>query len=232
MLADLVVWYFVFVFSTTFHEAAHAFVSYQGGDSTAYEGGQVSLDPVPHIRREPVGMVVIPLLSFFLTQMQFMIGWASAPFNPLWANRHPRRYALMSFAGPAANLLLALVAFIAIKVLMSQGVFLPASSPSLARMVQVPGEAGYASPLGALAMALSILLNLNVLLGLFNLMPLPPLDGAAIVEGAAPNSAGRLVAKLREVPMFGLLGLIIAWQVFPYIMSPAFHQVWSWLYGL
>src|SRR4051794_31872845 len=56
-------WYFVFLFSTTFHEAAHAWVAQRGGDLTAYEGGQVSLDPRPHIRREPWGMVVLPLLS-------------------------------------------------------------------------------------------------------------------------------------------------------------------------
>ena len=70
-------WYVVFVFSTVLHEAAHAFASWRLGDSTAYQGGQVSVNPVPHIRREPVGMVVVPIISFVFTG--WMFGWASAP---------------------------------------------------------------------------------------------------------------------------------------------------------
>src|SRR5574339_1215078 len=107
-LASLVVGYVVFLFSTTFHEFSHAVVAYLGGDRTAYEGGQVSLDPVPHIRRSPFGLVVVPLISF--VAFGWMIGWASAPFDPRWAGGHPRRYAAMSVAGPIANLLLAAVA--------------------------------------------------------------------------------------------------------------------------
>ena len=99
MIANLIVWYIVFVFSTTFHEFAHAFVAYKGGDLTAYEGGHVSLDPIPHIRRSPFGMVLVPLISFW--QMGWMIGWASVPYDPEWGRRHPRRQALMSLAGPA-----------------------------------------------------------------------------------------------------------------------------------
>lgn len=63
-LAEGLLWYVVFIFSTTFHEAAHAFTALKLGDSTAYEGGQVTLDPLPHIRREPVGTIVFPILSF------------------------------------------------------------------------------------------------------------------------------------------------------------------------
>ena len=74
--------YIVFLFSTTCHEAAHALVAKLGGDSTAALSGQMTLNPVPHIRREPWGMVVIPILAFLFTRG--MIGWASAPFDPLW----------------------------------------------------------------------------------------------------------------------------------------------------
>src|SRR5215470_18953062 len=95
------IWYVAFLFSTTCHEASHALVAKLGGDDTAARGGQVTLNPMPHIRREPWGMVVIPILSFVLAQR--MIGWASAPFNPDWERRYPRRAAWMALAGPAAN---------------------------------------------------------------------------------------------------------------------------------
>ncbi len=100
--------YIVFLFSTTCHEAAHGLVAKLGGDSTAALAGQVTLNPVPHIRREPWGMVVIPILAFLFTRG--MIGWASAPFDPLWEQRQPRRAALMALAGPAANFTLMFIA--------------------------------------------------------------------------------------------------------------------------
>ena len=98
------VYYVVFLFSTTLHEAAHAWAALRGGDPTAYHGGQVSLDPRSHIRREPFGMVVLPLVSVALSGWPF--GFASAPYDPYWAQRHPRRAAWMALAGPAANLAL------------------------------------------------------------------------------------------------------------------------------
>jgi hypothetical protein len=108
-LALGLVWFLAFLFSTTVHEAMHAFVAWKGGDPTAYHGGQVSLSPIPHIKREPIGMLVVPLLTS-LTQ-GWAMGWASAPYDPLWAERHPQRAALMASAGPAGNFMIALVAF-------------------------------------------------------------------------------------------------------------------------
>src|SRR4249920_2382899 len=113
-LALGVVWYVVFLLSTTCHEAGHALAAKLGGDMTAARGGQVSLNPVPHIRREPFGMVVVPLLSFLAGG--WLVGWASAPYSPAWARQFPRRAALMALAGPATNLLLALVAALFIRV--------------------------------------------------------------------------------------------------------------------
>ncbi|HEX7241363.1 MAG TPA: hypothetical protein VF263_13895, partial [Longimicrobiaceae bacterium] len=91
-LAQGLTYYIVFLFSTTLHEAAHAWAAYRGGDPTAYHGGQVSLDPRPHIRREPVGMVLLPVVSVLLSGWPF--GFASAPYDPNWAVRHPKRAAL------------------------------------------------------------------------------------------------------------------------------------------
>lgn len=230
-LASLIVWYVVFLFSTTFHEFSHSALAYLGGDRTAYEGGQVSLDPLPHIRRSPFGLVVVPLLTFPL--LNWMIGWASAPYDPRWAAGHPRRYAAMSVAGPLANLLLAAIAFVAIKVLVARGVLVLASEPtSLAQLVQAPGTEGYRSALGAFAMVLSVMLNLNVLLGVFNLMPLPPLDGASVLEGLSPRVMGSFFAKVRTTPAFGFLGMVLAFNGFRYIASPALYFVHAALYGV
>src|SRR5947207_14525690 len=85
LLALGFIWYVAFLFSTTCHEAAHALAAKIGGDDTAFAGGQVSLNPVPHIQREPWGMVVIPILSLIMTGNLF--GWASAPYDPCWCGR-------------------------------------------------------------------------------------------------------------------------------------------------
>jgi hypothetical protein len=77
-LVDGIVWHFAFVFSATLHEAGHSLAAKLGGDSTAYEGGQVSIGSVPHIRREPFGMVARPLIS--LVVMGWPLGFASAPY--------------------------------------------------------------------------------------------------------------------------------------------------------
>src|ERR1700677_2780497 len=115
------IWYIVFLFSTTCHEAAHALVAKMGGDLTAAEGGQATLNPIPHIVRSAFGMVVVPIMSCALGGC--MIGWASAPFDPNWQRRYPRRSARMALAGPAANFTLMLLSGIAIRVGVAAGYF-------------------------------------------------------------------------------------------------------------
>jgi hypothetical protein len=109
-----VIWYIVFLFSTTCHEGAHALAAKLGGDNTAFAGGQVTLNPLPHIRRELFGLVLVPIVSYFLAG--WMIGWASAPYDPAWQERYPRRAALMALAGPSANLALVIASAIAIRI--------------------------------------------------------------------------------------------------------------------
>jgi Zn-dependent protease len=228
-IADLFIWYLVFVFSTTCHEAAHAFVAYRGGDPTAYAGGHVTLDPLPHIRRSPMGMVVIPVLTFLLNKS--MIGWASVPVNPTWTRTHPRRAALMALSGPFANLSLALIAFFAMRGLMGAGILSRPFDFRLSNLVALPPGANPHSPLGAVARFLSIMLTLNVVLGLFNLIPFPPLDGAVVLEGAAPKLGGRFYDRLREMPAFEILGLLVSWRLFDYVATPALSWVVYQLYS-
>ncbi len=218
-IADLLIWYVVFVFSTTVHEFGHAWIAHLGGDDTAYEGGQVSLDPLPHIKREPVGMAILPLLSFAF--MGWMMGYASAPYDPRWAERHPRRYAWMSLAGPMGNFLLCAIGFILIVVLVKSGTLLLTTSGSLDSIVVAVNDSPGALS-GALAKGLSILFSLNLLLGVFNLLPILPMDGAAVLEGFFPESAGQFFQKMRMNPGMGFFGLIIAWNVFPWIFRPIY----------
>jgi Zn-dependent protease len=207
-------WFVVFLFSTTLHEAGHAFAAYKLGDPTAYEGGQVSLNPLPHVQREPVGMVLVPLISFAANG--WMMGWASAPYDPEWAHRYPKRAALMAAAGPAANLLLVIVSGLAIRAGVWAGLF---ESPAFANFTSMT-TASQGSWAAAAVTPLSILFSLNLLLFAFNLIPLPPLDGSAILPAFMSDGTARRYHGILRQPMFSLLGLLAAWKVFPYISHP------------
>jgi Zn-dependent protease len=209
-------WFLAFLFSTTVHEALHALAALRGGDPTAYHGGQVSLSPIPHIRREPIGMLVVPLLTA-MTQ-GWAIGWASTPYDPRWAARYPKRAALMAAAGPAGNLSIALVAFALIKIGLAAGWFVAPDSVSFEHLVASPVGDGQTFT----GEMLSILLTLNVLLCAFNLIPLPPLDGASVIGLFVPASATVKLRELSHSPVFQLAGLVIAWRVFPTIVGPLF----------
>ncbi|MEM9555690.1 MAG: site-2 protease family protein [Acidobacteriota bacterium] len=218
-------WYVVFLFSTTAHEAAHALAAYRLGDPTAYHGGQVSLNPLPHIAREPFGTVLVPLISFAISG--WMMGWASAPYDPYWADRHPRRAAWMALAGPASNLVLVLVAAIAVHVGIALGVFVPPDAAGLTTLVAAADPGGaWTGP----ATFLSITFSLNLLLFAFNLMPLPPLDGSAALPLVLSESAAAAWQQTMRQPMFSLLGLLAAWRLFGEIFGPLFRLALNLLY--
>jgi len=222
------IWYVVFLFTLTIHEASHSLVAWLGGDETAYRGGQVTLNPLPHMRREPFGTILVPLISFFYSG--WMMGWASAPYDPEWGRRHPTRQAIMSAAGPASNLCLGALAFFVIKLFLRAGLFVAPAQVNFSQMVvPAPGlaEGHWAYPV---AFALSVALNLNILLCLFNLIPLPPLDGAGVLQGLWPDGAGRMFDAFHRNPMLSLVGLVVAWQAFDYIFPPVFGIMLSLLH--
>jgi hypothetical protein len=144
--------YVVFLLSTTCHEAAHALVAKMGGDLTAMQGGQVSLNPIPHIRREPFGMVVMPLLG--IVSGRGLIGWASTPYNPAWSRAYPKRAAWMSLAGPATNFALAILAAILMRLGLAMGVFVAGGG-----FVAAASTGGLMEPV---AVILSVFFSLNV----------------------------------------------------------------------
>jgi len=203
LLAYGFVWYVAFLFSTTCHEAAHALVAKLGGDETAALGGQVTLNPVPHIQREPWGMVVIPILSFIFTQG--MIGWASAPFDPSWQRRHPRRAALMALAGPTANYTLMLLAVLGLRVGQSMGWL---------HRDPVTGRPELAM------LTLLVFFSLNLLLGTFNLLPVPPLDGGTGIMLFMSESRAQGYLDWLRGNSFAMLGLVVGLLLFRYFYGP------------
>ena len=225
-LSQALVYFIVFIFSTTLHEAAHAWAALRGGDRTAYDGGQVSLDPLPHMRREPFGMVVLPLLSALLTG--WPMGFASAPYNVNWARTHPRRAAWMALAGPGANLALALLAAVALRGGEMTGVFF---APESVRFGDLAGSDAGATWF-AVGRLLSVVFSMNMLLMLFNLLPFPPLDGSAAITLFMDR---RTTSKYQEfiwsTPAIGFLGIFIAWQLFDFAFQPVFFFAVNLIYA-
>ena len=215
---DFACWLVVFLGSMTAHEASHAFVAKRLGDPTAYLGGQVTLNPIPHIRREPFGMLLLPILSYLASG--WMMGWASAPYSPGWAAKFPRRAAIMALAGPAANFIIAFVCWVGLKFGLAAGVFIPGLTGRFSETV-VSFEPGlWSIP----AVLLSLGFSLNLLLGVFNLIPVPPLDGSAL---PLLFLSGELSQAYQRISRSGLafFGVLVAWQIFPRIYRP----IWYWM---
>lgn len=204
------IWFVIFLFSTTCHEAAHALVAKWGGDETAALGGQVSLNPVPHMKREPWGMIVIPILSYLMMNGNGMMGWASAPYDPAWERRHPRRSGWMALAGPTANFLLMLIAVGGMRLGAAEGWFHP--DP-------VTGHRDFA------AASLMVLFALNLLLGTFNLLPVSPLDGSTVILlFMSENTAQKYLDWLRGNSL-AMVGLLVGILAFRYIYGPIYEFV-------
>lgn len=213
-LAVGLIWYVVLLFSMTVHEAGHAWAAARGGDLTAYLGGQVSLDPMPHLRREPFGMVLVPILSFAMSG--FMIGWASTPYDPRWAYAFPRRAAWMAAAGPAANLLVVVLAGVGIRAGMLAGAIEPAYVGSFTDLV-IGVDGGFGD---SVALFLSLLFMLNLLLLVFNLIPVPPLDGSSIIGLLLPDEATRKVQEFFAQPFLAIFGILFAWYAIRELFWP------------
>ena len=221
------IWYVVFLLSLTCHEAAHALAAKWGGDLTAFNAGQVTLDPIPHMRREPFGTILFPILSFLLSKGSWMIGWASAPYDPAWQQRYPRRAALMALAGPIANFILVLIAALAIWIGIWNGNFLAPQSINFTQVVAPGQTTGLPN---ALATFFSILFSLNLLLGTFNLLPFPPLDGNTVVGLFLSESAALKFYEFSHNQAFSLIGLFAAWKIFDYVFRPVFVFALNVLY--
>ena len=218
------VWYAVFVISTTFHEAAHGFAARKLGDPTAHSAGLVTLDPVPHLQRSPIGMIVVPILTFLMGG--WMVGWASTPYDPYWAHTHRKKAAWMALAGPGANLALILLAAALIRGGMLLGLF-AAPLESTWTQVTVAQSPGLST---SAAVVVSILFSLNLILLVFNLLPLPPLDGSEVIMLFLDDRTADRYREFMAQPAASLIGLIVAWNIIGVLLGPAHALALNLLY--
>src|SRR5664279_1017024 len=182
-LYDLSVWVLPLIIAITFHEAAHGFVAHALGDNTAYDRGRVSFNPLKHI--DPFGTLILPAM-LLLAHSPFLFGYAKpVPVN-FRALRNPRiDMVWVALAGPATNIALALVAALAFHILG----FLPANTSQW------------------VADNLKNALLINVVLAVFNMLPIPPLDGGRVAVGLLPRRLGAALARLEPFGMLILIGL-------------------------
>lgn len=177
-------WVLPVLLAITLHEAAHGFVAWRLGDDTAYRQGRVTFNPLRHV--DPFGTIILPAMLLLL-RAPFLFGWAKPVPVAFGRLRQPRRdMVLVAAAGPAANLILATISAMLFHLLWL-----------------APGAAG---EWAAQTLYNSILLNL--VLAVFNMLPLPPLDGGRVAVGLLPRPLGMQLARLERFGFLILIGLI------------------------
>jgi Zn-dependent protease len=206
MLYTASTWVLPVVFAVTFHEAAHGFVAHRFGDDTAWRAGRVTFNPFKHIDR--VGTIILPAL-LILMRSPFLFGYAKpVPVNFGRLN-HPRRDMVwVALAGPGTNILLAIVSS-----LLFYGVDLMPPNPA-----------------EWLAANLVHSIQINAVLCVFNMLPLPPLDGGRVAVGLLPDA---LALPLARVERYGMLILLLFLFVLPYVGEQTGHNlnILGWLIG-
>jgi Zn-dependent protease len=199
--------YVVIVLSAVFHEYAHGFMAYRLGDSTAKDAGRLTLNPFAHM--ELMGTVVIPLFLLYIGGI--FIGWAKpVPYNPF--NLSDKKYGSLKvgIAGPGANLVIAVILGIIIR-LAGYGVF------------------GVSLMSGFFFEALGLIVYINIFLALFNMIPMPPLDGSKVLMDLFPK-AGYALARFGFLGIF--LALFLAFMVLPYLANLIFFAITGYSFGI
>lgn len=195
--------------AVTVHEAAHAFAANYFGDGTAKFLGRMTLNPIKHI--DPLGTIIIPLAMYVLTS--FVFGWAKpVPIN-VKNFKNPRRdMALVAMAGPASNMLMAL----------------GWAGLTAVGVAGLSSGSWYAEPLALMG---QIGIFVNILLAVFNLLPLPPLDGGRVLVAILPPVAANRVSQL-EPWGFPILLLLLVTGALSAILSPILMTLLDWFNGL
>ena len=195
----LSVWALPVLFAITLHEVAHGWTARHFGDMTAAQLGRLSLNPIKHI--DPIGTVLVPAVLLFLGG--FVFGWAKpVPVNMFHLHNPKRDMAIVAAAGPAANLVMALIWALIAKL----GMSLYGAADWVALPLILMGQAGIA---------------INLVLMLLNLLPLPPLDGGRVVAGMLPDNLSYQYGRIEPLGLFILLGLL-ALGVLGKILSPPY----------
>lgn len=215
LISHLIVFLVVLLLAISAHEAGHAWMSYKYGDDTAYMLGRVTLNPIKHT--DPIGTLLIPILGFVFGAMGGamasipLIGWGiPTPVNPRKWTKYKQANVMVSIAGIGANLILATIGFVILKVLIEVGA------------VNLYGEpTGLMKPI---EIFLTYLLTLNISLAVFNLLPFPPLDGSKVLSTFLPDSFQPIFAVLEQYGFLILL-LLVYWGLIGIIIRPVFTLV-------
>lgn len=206
-------WYVVFAFSTVLHEYAHAIVGLHLGGGLGAQSTRLTLDPYYYMKREPFGMVILPII--FLVANGMLIGWASVPYNPIWAMKYPKKAALMSLAGPLTNLLLAIFAIVVSFCGVLIGIFKVGEYNSFSHII----VASHSGVLNNIATLLSIMVVLNLSLFTLNMIPFYPLDGSSAIALILPPSLyDRFRIRIFN-PRFHLFGMFISFMIFDLLIN-------------
>lgn len=217
-IGNLIIWFIVLLFSLSFHEAAHAWTSERFGDDTGRMQGRITLNPMAHI--DPLGTILFPIVGF-LTGFP-LLGWAKpVQTNPLRWRDKTKANISVSAAGPISNFILASVALIIIKVLIVAGVLFPIGGffTLVVPVGAIFSDAAQPAYLEPLAKFLSVMLMLNVALGVFNLIPVPPLDGSHVLEELLPPGMSAAYEQIRPYGFILLYALLLL-GVFTAIFIP------------
>lgn len=194
--ANLVLYGMPLILAITLHEAAHGYVALYFGDDTALRAGRLTLNPLKHV--DLFGTVILPLI-LFLTSAPFLFGYAKPVPVSFGRLRNPKRHMIwVAAAGPATNFLLG---FLSVLFLHGTGLFTPEIGSFWQKMMIFS-------------------LTINVTLALFNLLPLPPLDGSRILVGLLPPVLGRPIERLER---FGFLIFMALFVGVPWIVQGIFH---------
>ncbi|HEX8922393.1 MAG TPA: site-2 protease family protein [Pyrinomonadaceae bacterium] len=222
-IGQFILFMVVLVFSLSLHEAAHAWMSSHFGDDLARSQGRISLNPTTHV--DPIGTLLFPGLSFFTGLT--LLGWARpTPVNPLrWRNKRVANF-WVSIAGILSNLAIAIVAGITIRVLFQTGV-ITFNFDLNSWMPITPANTDDVLAQGAVTL-LSGFFTMNVGLAIFNLLPIPPLDGSKVLSSVLPSSFDSAIEALEQ---YGMVLLFIAvftktlTSIFSFVMPIAFKLV-------
>ncbi len=197
IIRQVALFFIPFLLSLSIHEAAHAFVANKLGDSTAKHLGRVTLNPLPHM--DLFGTVIFPLISIIYPQAGIFFGWGKpVPVNHLNLKNPKRDFFWISLAGPLSNLILAIISAVIFHVLLR--FFTP----------ELMNQNTNVKIIQPIFVIINTLINLNIALFVFNLIPIPPLDGSSVLAGLLPDKYAQKIYNLEQVGFFIFLLFIIS----------------------